>query len=181
MAIDQSKCDGSKLRGRGFPDDIAQLRLLAQLGLVTETGCIEFTGYRNRKGYGRIRFRGKKNLAHRVAYILAYGEIPEGEIVRHDCDNPPCCNPEHLHTGTVAANWEDAKMRGRLRPRKGTQINTCRLTEQQVHDIRASRKGRHALAAQYRVSSQTIQNIRELKTWKHLALRITRTRVRDEH
>lgn len=79
--------------------------------------CLVFTGHRNWKGYGEIRsgpdngFR--KLMAHRAAWELNSGPIPEGLVVMHTCDNPPCCNPSHLRLGTVADNQADMKKKGR--------------------------------------------------------------------
>lgn len=57
--------------------------------------------------YGYFRFRGQMVRSHRFAYTLAFGEIDEGLIIRHRCNNPPCCNPGHLEIGTDADNALD--------------------------------------------------------------------------
>jgi len=80
---------------------------------VQPNGCIEWINSVDRWGYGRIRFGGKTVGTHRAAYVLAYGPIPEGLLVRHSCDNPPCCNPEHLLLGTVQDNVDDRVARNR--------------------------------------------------------------------
>lgn len=80
--------------------------------------CWCFKGYRNRQGYGRIGVgppRGTTVLAHRALYILEVGPIPAGLLVCHSCDNPPCCNPDHLFPGTVKDNQEDMSRKGRGR------------------------------------------------------------------
>jgi hypothetical protein len=48
-----------------------------------------------------------------VAYAALTGPIPDGSDVRHDCDNPPCVNPDHLRTGTRSDNMQDCVQRGR--------------------------------------------------------------------
>lgn len=63
--------------------------------------------------HGRVRLAGQLMLAHRVAYELEKGPIPDGEKVLHSCDNPPCCNPAHLSTGTQSQNLAEAYARGR--------------------------------------------------------------------
>lgn len=80
-------------------------------GEITSAGYGQFSLYRRSLTGGRDRLR---LLAHRVAYALAHEEDPGNAVVRHRCDNPPCCNPAHLETGTQAQNIADALARGRL-------------------------------------------------------------------
>lgn len=65
------------------------------------------------KGYGQARFGGQAISAYRLAYILEKGEVPEGMVVCHSCDNPPCCNPAHLWVGTHSENTLDMVKKGR--------------------------------------------------------------------
>jgi len=76
-------------------------------------GCLEFTGYCKRGGYGTMWANGKNQLVHRVAWMLANGEIPEGLHVLHRCDNPRCSRVEHLFLGTQADNMADMAQKGR--------------------------------------------------------------------
>lgn len=64
------------------------------------TCCWLWTGHTVGKGYGRFRLDGRMQLAHRVAYELDIGPIPDGMVVRHLCDVPACVNPAHLELGT---------------------------------------------------------------------------------
>lgn len=87
-----------------------------------ESGCVEWTGVTVKSNgyeghrYGRFTRDGKKHLAHRVAYQRAFGGIPDGTKVLHRCDNPLCCNPQHLFLGTQRDNVRDAIGKGRLNP-----------------------------------------------------------------
>ena len=84
------------------------------------SGCWEWTGPRQTPsrtgrtgGYGRIKRHGRQVFAHRHAYELAKGSIPDGLVVMHTCDNPPCINPDHLMLGTKRDNSRDMVRKGR--------------------------------------------------------------------
>lgn len=84
---------------------------------------------KNWNGYGMLRDdRGKMTTAHRVAYRLFIGEIPEGLCVCHSCDIPSCCNPEHLWLGTRRDNVQDMLAKGRRKSRKGKRNNIRKNT-----------------------------------------------------
>lgn len=82
---------------------------------ITQNGCWEWIFNKNHKGYGQLTKHGKRIKAHRLSYEAFHGPIPDGLMVLHSCDNPPCCNPAHLRVGTAKDNMADAVKRGRLR------------------------------------------------------------------
>jgi len=140
----------------------------------TPTGCWEFTGYRNvaRGGYGRIHddAAGRVIGAHVAAWIVTQGAIPAGMIVRHRCDNPPCCNPAHLELGSYADNTGDKIARGRQARGEGNGI--AKLTEADVRNIRArtaTTEVRRRIAEDYGVDPSLITQIAKRHIWKVVA------------
>lgn len=77
--------------------------------------CWIWTARRDDSGYGTFTFSGKDCKAHRLAWTFSFGSIPHGLNVLHACDNPPCCNPQHLFLGTCADNNADRFAKGRYR------------------------------------------------------------------
>lgn len=92
----------------------ARDRLLDKI-VVADGGCHVFTGSRNDRGYGQIWHEGRLWYTHRFVWTQANGEIEPGLQVMHSCDNPPCCNLEHLSLGDHRDNALDMMMKGRGR------------------------------------------------------------------
>lgn len=138
---------------------------------IKSDGCWEWGASKDKKGYGRFRFAGRKQLVHRVAYQLYIGEIPSGMCVCHHCDNPSCVNPSHLFVGTQADNIRDRDSKGRGYDRHGEKHGKAKLTASQVIDIR-KRHGdgeRDAdLARQYGVTQTAIYCIVRYLSWTQL-------------
>jgi len=65
------------------------------------------------KGYGSMKVDGKNVPAHRQSWILKNGKIPDGFLICHHCDNPPCVNPRHLFIGDNFSNMRDMSEKGR--------------------------------------------------------------------
>lgn len=80
--------------------------------------CWPWTMARLPRGYGVLAYQQRQTYSHRVAYLLDSGFIPDNvPFVCHTCDNPPCCNPDHLWLGTHADNMADMVAKGRERHR----------------------------------------------------------------
>jgi hypothetical protein len=72
---------------------------------VRPTGfCWEWTAATFTNGYGQFQMNGSPKLAHRVAYELLVGPIPEGLTLDHLCRVKHCVNPDHLDPVTQAEN-----------------------------------------------------------------------------
>ncbi len=88
----------------------------ARVGVGGERECWPWLRTKHSNGYGVIGRKKPRIMtfyAHRLAYEFVHGIIPDGLVVRHSCDNPPCCNPAHLSLGTKSDNARDAVARGR--------------------------------------------------------------------
>lgn len=133
-------------------------------------GCWEWTGSRQPTGYGQINWSGKTLLTHRVSYEINNGPIPAGMLVRHKCDNPPCCNPDHLELGSHHDNNIDCVNRGRhsRTGQKGEANPASRLTEAQVIAIRQSTDTQDEIAINYGVHVDTVKGIIARRSWRHI-------------
>jgi hypothetical protein len=81
---------------------------------VNERGCWEWTGVLNSYGYAQCFFFGKRWMVHRITYVLTHGvELQRSTYICHTCDNPACCNPEHLWAGRSRDNLLDCVAKGR--------------------------------------------------------------------
>ena len=95
-------------------DKRTKVRFWEKVDIRGEDDCWEWQASRGVKGYGFFRTE-YSNSAHRVSYLFAYGEIPDGLQINHHCDNPPCVNPKHIYAGTAKDNTADMLKRSRHR------------------------------------------------------------------
>lgn len=139
-----------------------------------ENGCWLWTSskFKHNNGYQpTFWLDGQTRRATRVAYILAKGEIPEGQLVCHSCDEPMCVNPDHLWLGSCKDNLDDMRRKKRERYAFGEISGQAKLTE---HDVRGIKimltKGwsQSYIAEQFGVSQTNISQIKLGKTWGHV-------------
>jgi hypothetical protein len=149
-------------------------RLKSKLVTNPTTGCLEFSGALDDNGYGRIwRGGGSTRYAHRIAWELAFGAIPDDLCVLHRCDNPCCCNPAHLFLGTIADNNADMKDKGRYVGGgvKGELNPHVKLTAEQVRAMRVRRQNGETIASIARsvgLSAWGASCAITGRKWKHL-------------
>ena len=160
-------------------DDLAlRLRTYAPEGGPDE--CWEWTRATN-KGYGAMAVHGSRmRQAHVVAWELHHGKpLPQGKILRHTCDNPPCTNPAHLIIGKHSDNVRDKVERDRQS--KGSAHGLAKNTEDAVLEIcrlYEAGAGQQELARQFGISQAAVSLILQGKTWGHVTGRgATRSRL----
>lgn len=172
---------------------------------ITKSGpddCWPWNGPTDAFGYGRIMYHKQTTRCHRLAYQFANNVVlppikksqKDSTYVLHRCDNPPCCNPNHLFLGTPHTNALDAAVKGRTttgrrsgrytEPRTldpnwtppetglfGSRHHKAKLTEIDIPIIRARRDAGErlsVLAEEYGVSVTTIYGVGKRKFWRHV-------------
>lgn len=150
-------------------------RFWPKVAVKTADECWEWSANKYPNGYGQIAASAhKKLLAHRVAWELHFGVIPPGMSVCHKCDNPPCCNPNHLFLGTTADNLADMQRKGRkvLGLTIGIANGNSKLTEADVREIRrlsAAGIGGRKLAKMFGLKSKSsVRSIVKRLQWGHV-------------
>ena len=132
--------------------------------------CWNWLAGKHARGYGRFRRGGgQRDMAHRIAWELTNGPIPDGLWVLHHCDNRACCNPAHLFLGTHRMNTLD--MVSKDRQAKGERISIGKLKAQDIPEIRRLlRKGlfQSSIARRFGVSQHAISSIKTGRTWRHI-------------
>lgn len=118
--------------------------------------------------YRQLKVGGSRSpsLAHRVSWELAHGHIPDGLVVCHRCDNPPCVNPAHLFLGTHKDNSQDMAHKGKSQ--RGERNTKAKLTADDVIAIRLSAKSGREIAKDYGIQPTQVSHIRLRKQWKHV-------------
>lgn len=139
---------------------------LAEKTSVLENGCWMYIGGWNTKNYGVFWVNGKSRTAHRVAYELYVGSIPDDLSVLHTCDNPWCINPKHLFVGTQQDNIDDMISKGRdgfIRTKNGRAL----LDEDDIIEIKKllDQFSQQHIANQFGVSRSTISAISTGRNW----------------
>lgn len=141
-------------------------------GLGPDGDCWEWQASTSNK-YGCIKIDGHTKRSHRIAWQLANGREPVLDVL-HSCDNPPCCNPNHLREGTDKENQQDARDRGRWTPQQGSSHGNAIYTEEEVKNIkRWLVNGDSTATIQQRnakVNRYFLSRLRLNKAWKHVTV-----------
>lgn len=141
-----------------------------------QPGCWGWNGITKNR-YGRFAIDGTQVYAHRLSYAYWNQMDPGDGLICHDCDNPPCTNPEHHYLGTHAENNADRVSRGRNGSTKGKtfirgeQMGCAKLKEFQAREVIALCKAgakQKDVAAAYGLAPNTVSSIVNAKKWKHL-------------
>jgi hypothetical protein len=165
-----------------MPQLTLEERFWAKVDKGDGAGCWLWTAAKLRTGYGAFQagtFKKKNAVrAHRMAWILTYGEIPDDLCVLHRCDVRLCVRPDHLFLGTYADNNADMGAKGRANNSSdrhfGSNHGNAKLIESQVVEIRRryalnSRYGAvAALAREFGVSRKTIHQVVLDRIWTHV-------------
>lgn len=140
--------------------------------------CWPWLASTNKDGYGQFWIGYTFVPAHRYAYVFKYQQrLSEGILICHHCDNPACCNPNHLFEGTVKDNVSDKMRKGRhgdptpINPAKGSSHGMATLQESDVLKIRyiaSNGTPQIEIARTFGVSAAQISAIIKRKYWRHI-------------
>lgn len=136
------------------------------VNITSEGECWPWTGYLDNDGYGLFVFHGRRRPAHELAYSFTYGEkrLPTLDTC-HSCDNPPCCNPNHLRFGTRQSNVDE------MRERDRAATPNRKLTDAQVIEMRerrASGARQKDLAEHYGITDGAVSMIVRGLQWANV-------------
>jgi len=151
------------------------VRFARHIGAPESNGCILWAGAMHASGYGLIQKDGQSGvmvLAHRAAWEIANGPIPDNIEVCHNCpggDNPRCINVAHLFLGTHADNMAD--MVAKERNARGEKVPQAKITEAIVRMIRervANGETQNAIASDVGFNQAQVSRIVNSKAWRHV-------------
>ncbi len=137
--------------------------------------CWPYIGKTNgKKGYGVVYVVNKPKRvtmgSHRAAWIMTFGNVDRKIFICHKCDNPICCNPNHLFAGTPKDNASDCSKKGRMH--FGEKAGRAKLTSEKVRTIRQLFKdgeSMNSLAKKFEVSHPSIRMVVIGRSWPHIS------------
>jgi hypothetical protein len=148
-------------------------RFWSKVNKDAPNGCWEWTASLTHDGYGVFQVREVNHwrFAHRVSYQMAHGDIPDGVLICHSCDNRKCVNPDHLFAGTPKDNTQDMIRKGRKylpigESNRGSKLNTASVIE--IRNLSQQGIRYPKIAKQFSVSVSVICEIVKRKAWRHV-------------
>ena len=143
--------------------------------IIDDAGCWLWQGaIKNTSGrslaYGWITYCNKQMNAHRAAWLVNFGDIPDGMFVCHKCDVPRCVNPQHLFLGSPSENMRDMwKKKRHCSPTQGivgSRSSKLKLHEvAQIRQLLAAGQKQKAIADKFGVTQSAISLINIGKNW----------------
>ena len=126
-----------------------------------------WTAGTTRAGYGRFQVGGRPVYAHRLAWELANGPVPDGLHVLHRCDVRRCCTDDHLFLGTNADNNADMHTKGRGVFVCGSKHGMAKLTEAQAVEVFNAGGTQQDIAERHGICRSQVSHIKNRKNWAH--------------
>jgi hypothetical protein len=173
-AIKKKMCDKHYSRVRKYGDPYIYKRVVGddkkrflESFVVSCVGCWEWSKRTHEKGYGVFHLKGKLEQAHRAAWIIINGPIPEGLYVLHKCNNRKCVNPDHLYLGTHQDNMNDMVRDKRSNKPYGERNGKSKITTEQAKRIKESPGSPMVISREMMVSIHIVRDIKRGITWKH--------------
>lgn len=145
-------------------DSFDVARFWSKVEVNSKNQCWPWLAGKRPSGHGDFQAPYGATYAHRFAYSIVNGDAPDGLVVRHKCDNPSCCNPNHLIIGTHGDNVKDRV--DRSRSATGEANGRAKLTLMQATAIKHSNLSPKELARHYRVTVRAIELIKSGVNWK---------------
>jgi hypothetical protein len=146
-------------------------RFTAKYEVNPNTSCWEWVAAKIPGGYGSFSYSKAGEVhAHRAAYIMFVGPIPQKLWILHKCDNRKCVNPDHLFLGTPRDNERDKIAKGRKPIFNGEETSNNKLTTSQVLAIRSDFRTQDKIALAYGIAQSQVSRIKSGKRWGHLPL-----------
>lgn len=147
--------------------------LKSNICISDDTTCWPWVGY-SKGGYGYSQAKLREHntcLAHRRVYQLLNNKIlPRDTVIMHTCDNPICCNPNHLREATQFDNIRDRTIKNRSHRPIGITNKNSKLTDQAVVNIRADTRRLADIQKEYGIGESALLSILKGDTWKHIPL-----------
>ncbi len=151
---------------------IARSRFWAKVDKLEDAdACWNWLGAKTKEGYGQFRVNNSNYKSHRYALSEFKGESADNRIACHTCDNPSCCNPNHLYWGTSKTNAADRGARGRRKGPSGVTHHKAKLTLDNVREIRKmfdAGATQRDIAKMYGISNSLAWSIGKRRLWKEV-------------
>lgn len=154
--------------------DVVRDRTRFEANILRTEGCWLYQGFITETGYGRLKFDGAYQYAHRVSYQMYCGPIADGSCICHHCDNPCCVNPKHLFLGSRGDNVRDMDEKGRRLSAYGEQSGVARWHNGEIEEMRRlyhEGVDLRLLGLMFRTAESAISTIVRGKTWRHIPIK----------